>query len=118
MKYTKKRPYIGDKNLYMVTENPKNKKVKFFVSLFVNIAALLAIIGCTIMVVSIQSSIAEKKAELTQLNTQIEAYVAENEDLRRVLNSGDIDVYMEKLAREEYGYAYPDEYRFYDTSKN
>ena len=45
-------------------------------------------------------------------------YEAENEDLERILNSGDIDSYMEKLAREDYGYAYPDEYRFYDTSRN
>ena len=57
---------------------------------------ILAIIGCTVSVVSIQS----------------------NEDLERILESGDIDGYMERLAREEYNYAYPDEFRFYDTSRN
>ena len=40
------------------------------------------------------------------------------EDLERILESGDIDGYMERLAREEYNYAYPDEFRFYDTSRN
>ena len=30
----------------------------------------------------------------------------------------DIDSYMERLAREEYNYAYPDEARFYDASRN
>lgn len=43
---------------------------------------------------------------------------ADNADLKRIIDSGDIDAYMEKLAREEYGYAYPDEFRFYDTSRN
>lgn len=74
--------------------------------------------GCTVSVVSIQSNIAEKETELSQLESQIENLTAENEDLERILDSGDIDSYMERLAREEYNYAYPDEYRFYDTSRN
>jgi cell division protein FtsB len=75
-------------------------------------------VGCTVSVVSIQSSIAEKKTELAQVQKQIDSLTAENEDLKRVLESGDIDSYMEQLAREDYNYAYPDEYRFYDTSRN
>ena len=75
---------------------------------------ILAIIGCTVSVVSIQSSIAEKKTELEQVDN----LTADNEDLERILESGDIDGYMERLAREEYNYAYPDEFRFYDTSRN
>jgi cell division protein FtsB len=76
------------------------------------------LIGCTASIISLQSTIAERKAELETLRSQTETYEAENEDLERVLNSGDVDTYMERLAREEYGYAYPDEYRFYDTSRN
>ena len=68
--------------------------------------------------VSIQSNIAEKKTELAQVQKQIDNLTAENEDLERILDSGDIDSYMERLAREEYNYAYPDELRFYDTSRN
>ena len=68
--------------------------------------------------VSIQSNIAEKKTELAQVQKQIDNLTAENEDLARILDSGDIDSYMERLAREEYNYAYPDELRFYDTSRN
>lgn len=74
--------------------------------------------GCTISIVSNQSSIAEKKTELEQVQKQIDDLTADNEDLQRILESGDIDGYMERLAREEYNYAYPDEYRFYDTSRN
>ena len=52
---------------------------------------ILAIIGCTVSVVSIQSSIAEKKTELEQVQKQIDNLTADNEDLERILESGDID---------------------------
>lgn len=81
-------------------------------------AVIAAIIGCTVSVVSVQSNIAEKETELLQLQKQIDNLTADNEDLERLLDSDDIDSYMERLAREEYNYAYPDEYRFYDTSRN
>ncbi len=81
-------------------------------------AIVAAIIGCTVLIISVQSDIAEKQNELQDINKQVDAYQAENEDLARILNSGDTDRYMEKLAREDYGYAYPDEFRFYDTSRN
>lgn len=96
----------------------EKKKSRFLFKLLFRSTIVLALIGCTASIISLQSSIAEREAELATLRSQTEAYEAENEDLERILNSGDIDTYMERLAREEYGYAYPDEYRFYDTSRN
>lgn len=96
-------------------EKQRGKVIFKFLSRFAVIAAL---IGCTVSVISLQSNIAERQAELDTLNGQIESYQAENEDLSRILNSDDVDAFMEQLAREEYGYAYPDEQRFYDTSRN
>jgi cell division protein FtsB len=94
------------------------KQSRWIFRLLSRTAIVAAIVGCTVSVVSIQSSIAEKKTELAQVQKQIDSLTAENEDLKRVLESGDIDSYMEQLAREDYNYAYPDEYRFYDTSRN
>ena len=34
------------------------------------------------------------------------------------LDSDDMSEYMEKVAAEQWGYAYPDEHRFYDTSRD
>jgi cell division protein FtsB len=96
----------------------RNKDSKFVLRMLQRTAAVAAIIGCTVVVVSVQSEIAEKKNELEEIKEQISEYEAANEDLTRILDSGDTDLYMEKLAREEYGYAYPDEFRFYDTSRN
>lgn len=100
----------------------RNKKTvsrpKFIFRVIQRTAAAAAIIGCTVLIISVQSNIAEKNAELQTIKDQISEYEAKNEDLARILNSGDTDRYMEKLAREDYGYAYPDEFRFYDTSRN
>lgn len=103
----------------MAKAEQKEKKQSRWVFRVISRAAVIAaIVGCTVSVVSIQSSIAEKKTELAQVQKQIDNLTAENEDLERILDSGDIDSYMERLAREEYNYAYPDEFRFYDTSRN
>lgn len=91
---------------------------KFIFRILERTAAAAAIIGCTALIISVQSSIAEKENELAEIKEQIAEYQAMNEDLSRILNSGDTDKYMEKLAREDYGYAYPDEFRFYDISRN
>lgn len=96
----------------------KASQPKFMFRLLQRTAAVAAIIGCTVLIISVQSSIAEKENELRELNEQISEYEAANEDLARIIDSGDTDSYMEMLAREEYGYAYPDEFRFYDTSRN
>lgn len=96
----------------------EKKKSRWVFRIISRTAVILAIIGCTVSVVSIQSSIAEKKTELEQVQKQIDNLTADNEDLERILESGDIDGYMERLAREEYNYAYPDEFRFYGTSRN
>ena len=114
----KKKQIFNDAVQYNQQEAVKNKKGKFLFKLLIRITIVLALIGCTASIISLQSNIAERKTELDTLRSQAETYEAENEDLERILNSGDIDSYMEKLAREDYGYAYPDEYRFYDTSRN
>lgn len=100
------------------TKMEPKKKSRWIFRVISRTAVIVAIIGCTVSVVSIQSNIAEKKTELAQVQKQIDNLTAENEDLERILDSGDIDSYMERLAREEYNYAYPDELRFYDTSRN
>lgn len=99
-------------------ETTGEKKPRWIYRVIIRLAVVAAIIGCTVSVVSIQSSIAEKQTELAQVQKQIDNLRTENEDLERILASSDIDSYMERLAREEYNYAYPDEYRFYDTSRN
>ena len=65
----------------------EKKKSRWVFRIISRTAVILAIIGCTVSVVSIQSSIAEKKTELEQVQKQIDNLTADNEDLERILES-------------------------------
>jgi len=84
------------------------------------ISAALAIFAvfCTVSIVSVQNSIVEKKKELAKIEENIEVLSAQNEELAELIASDDIGRYMEKLAVESGNYAYPDERRYYDTSRD
>lgn len=56
--------------------------------------------------------------ELNSIINKTEEVEAENVELQRILEDDDMNAYMKKLAIEEMNYAYPDERRYYDTSRN
>lgn len=102
---------------------PKKKKKKsgkksLFNRGLVKLAAASVIIGCGALIVTTERDCAEKEKELSKIQAEIDAYEEENTELQRVLESDDISSYMEKVAVEERGYAYPDERRFYDKSRD
>lgn len=65
--------------------------------------------------ISDQVVISSKKQELAAVQAQISQQNAENEELQRVLDSGD-DQIQERIARDTYGYAAPNERIFVDMS--
>lgn len=103
----------------MPKRTKKKPKVK---SLFnrglVKLAAASVIVGCGLLIMATEKDCAEKERELAAVQSEIDIYEAENTELQRVLENDDISDYMEKVAVEERGYAYPDERRFYDTSRD
>ena len=64
------------------------------------------------------TQITKQENEIAILDAQIEQARQENDELQRFLDSDDIDDYIERVAIEKHGYAYPDEIRIYVTSKN
>ena len=58
------------------------------------------------------------QAELQSIQNKTEEVEAENIELQRILEDDDMNAYMEKIAIEEMNYAYPNERRYYDTSRN
>lgn len=110
--YGKDKKIVGEETAEMIV------KQNFVVRLIIRITIALAFIGCIAMTVYLRSSVAEKEKKYNQLQQQIEELQVKNEELNLTLNSSDIESYMEKLAIEKYGYAYPDEIRFYDKSHN
>ena len=100
--------------------NRKKSKAKQPLPFRILIGAALAMFAvfCTVSIISDQNSIVEKRKELAQLEENIELLSAQNEELAELIASDDIGRYMEKLAVESGNYAYPDERRYYDTSRD
>lgn len=98
----------------------KNKENNFVFGILMRIAGILFVIFCVYSIVSAQSTVAEKEQELAQIEEDIEIMKMENEELQEIIDSDDIGRYMERLAVENSStsYAYPDERRYYDTSRD
>ncbi len=67
--------------------------------LFISVAVVFVV-----SLVAINKEIKEHKAEVEQLQSQCEAQEAENDELQSMVDSGNQDEYIEKVAREKYGY--------------
>jgi hypothetical protein len=95
----------------------KSKKVSLSRGLF-KLVIITFIGGCSVAAVAMQIDSAEKEKELGAIQAKIDAYKLQNEEMQRTLDSDDLSAYMERIALEERGYAYPNERRFYDTSRD
>lgn len=84
----------------------------------VKITATAMIIVCAVLLITTEQDCKEKERELDRIQLKIDEYNISNESLKRTLESDDLSSYMEKIALEERDYAYPDERRFYDTSRD
>lgn len=93
-------------------------KPHFGARLLLRIALILFVLFCAVSIVTLQNSIAEKERQLAAIERDIETMTAKNEELADLIEAEDIGRYMEKLAVENNGYAYPDERRYYDTSRD
>jgi cell division protein FtsL len=76
------------------------------------------IVACVISFISTQATLLEKRQEKADLESAIEQAKDENLELEKFVDAEDIEGYMEKAAIEDLNYAYPNERRFYDTSRN
>lgn len=63
-----------------------------------------------------QVEIVAKRHELNSVKTSLQSQVAENDEIKRVLDSGNEDDYIERVARDKLGYARQDERIFQDTT--
>ena len=102
----------------MASAKLKKIKKKGLFSLISKIIIIVAVIVCIVSFIATQTSIAEMKTQLKEIAEKTEEIEAENVELQRVLEDDDMNDYMEKIAIEEMDYAYPNERRYYDTSRN
>lgn len=98
----------------------QNNRPGFLYRLLLRGAFVIVVIACIVSIISTQSSIAETQNEIEQLTQKITILKDQNKDYSAIVQSNDISRYMEKQAMENgsYSYAYPDEHRYYDTSRD
>ena len=89
-------------------KNPKPKR-----SRFVKLLTIFAVVYSGVIIISQQAQIAQLRKESDAINKKITAAKQLNDEYTRLLSSDDEAEYMEKIAIEKLGYAYPNERRFY-----
>lgn len=89
------------------------KKSFFLSKSLTTLAIVCLIVYSVISVISQQVQIAEIKKESEELSSKITAAKQQNDEYVRLLSADDEAAYMERIAIERLGYAYPNERRFY-----
>jgi len=93
-------------------------KNKHPLKIFSITAIIVCAVICLVTIVFNQAELAEKRKELEELNIKIEEVKQANQEYEQVFEDNDINGYKLKMAIESMDYAYPNEIRFYDTSRN
>lgn len=95
----------------------KKEKKGLFNNGLVRLLTVAVVAGCVAIIYTTERDCSVKEREIASVQDKIDAYEVENADLQQVLEGDDLSVYIERVAMEERGYAYPDERRFYDASR-
>lgn len=74
------------------------------------------VVYAAVMLVDMQVTLADRNQELEQLALSYETQRLENKELERRLAAGVDDDYIERIARDELDYVYPDERVYIDIS--
>ena len=90
------------------------KNRKHSVILAVLFSALVCYFVATL--ISLQVQVRAQENSVENLKEQYQQQLDENAELQRLIEEGNESDYIEKIAREQYGYAKPDERIYYDSS--
>ncbi len=96
----------------MAVEKMKNRKHS--VILAVLFCALVCYFVATL--ISLQVQVRAQENNVAELSNQYQQQLDDNAELQRLIDEGNESDYIEKIAREQYGYAKPDERVYYDSS--
>lgn len=85
-------------------------------SVFFRLGIAVFAVYAVVTLLDMQISLAERREEAAILQEQLETQRVENKELERQLAAGTDEEYVEKAARDQLDYAYPDEQVFIDIS--
>lgn len=100
----------------MAREKTDKAQKRSFVSGFFKLAVLCAAIYVAISLISLQIELADKQKTLSKLEEQKKQLMISNEEKKELIAKSDQDEFVEQIAREYFGFAYPDEQIYIDTS--
>ncbi len=87
-----------------------------------NHSVILAVLFCALVcyfvatLISLQTQVRAQQNDYVEIKAQHQQQIDENEELKKLIAEGNEAEYIEKIAREQYGYAKPDERVYYDSS--
>lgn len=94
------------------------KEKKASKSRLLKIAVCLFMVYIVYSIVAQQLEIRERRMLLESVQQQCQVQSEENKEVERLLAMSADRAYIERIAREKLGYAYPDERVYIDSSKN
>lgn len=80
-----------------------------------NIVLICCFIIFSVQLVIALVDIGSKQTQISETEQQIAEQNVENNELKRIIESGNSDEYIERIAREKYGLVRPDERVFVNT---
>ncbi len=107
-----------ERNVASRKQSEKEKRRAIIEWIITNVVVVVFFVVCLISIISTEATLAQKREELAAIEAATIAAENEYKELERILGDDDVQAYMEKMAIEELNYAYPNERRFYDTSRD
>ncbi|MDR0987437.1 MAG: hypothetical protein LBL98_07095 [Ruminococcus sp.] len=96
-------------------KSPIKNKNGLLLNTLITVATLSIAIFCVGAFVIRQAELEEKRLELERLTEECNELEKLNSEYESILNESDERAYIERIASEVLGYAYPNERRFYDS---
>ncbi len=96
----------------MAVKNLKNRKHSIILAVL--FCALVCYFVATL--ISLQMQVRAQENNVESLKAEYQQQLDENAELKHLIEEGNESDYIEKIAREQYGYAKPDERVYYDSS--
>ncbi len=85
-------------------------------STFLRVIALIFVAYMIFTALNLRTQITLKRKELEDILLQCEEQRISNQEMERILAIDDEDSYIERIAKEKLGFAYPDEHILIDVS--
>ena len=92
------------------------EKAKAKKNTLLRVSVLLFLLYVVVSLVQIQGNIQKNREQLALLEQQNEEQRIANKELERILSDGAEEEYIERIAREQLGFAYPEEQVLVDIS--